>query len=307
MTGDMSIPGSKVSMSEGGSVNSGCHTYTGGVKAGKKHIMRTPQVVAIFWGQNSNDVTPLGQLLSDLITGPFMNGLVQYGVDRGSVTTIPVNDDQNNPAPTTLDKSQVAQQLNKWFQDGTVSPVPAVNETNLLYYLFPPPKTEVKDGDFSTKSPDPNKRICGYHSHARKSHSSSHNDDLFWAIVGTSAAVPGTGKAFANSLAYCVGHELVEALSDRDEQGYKTDNQCEIGDLCETRNASNQDTGNVFRFNYRGWRVEQYWSNWDNTCIQGDQPVSLRKFLGAIGLDGSQGLRGLHTPEISLRYMASRM
>lgn len=207
-----------------------------------------------------------------------------------------MNDDQKNPAPATLDSSQVPDQLNKWFQDGTVSPAPSVNETNLLYFLFPPTKTEVKDGDLSTKSPDPNKLICGYHLSGRKSNSSSQNDDIFWAIVGTSGAPSGTGTSFANSLAYCVGHELAEALSDRDNQGYIADNGCEIGDICETKTF----------FQYRGWTVEQYWSNWDSTCIQGNQPVSLRKFLGSIGFDFSQGLRSLNTPVINLQYMASR-
>ncbi len=285
-----------------GGVNDDCHSYTGGVKAGKKRIMRTPHVVAIFWGQNSNDATALGQLLSDLVKGPFTNGLVQYGVGRGSVTTITVNDDQKNPAPATLDRPQVPDQLNKWFQDGTVSPAPSVNEMNLLYFLFPPTKTEVKNGDWSTKSPDRKKAICGYHASGRKSKSSSQNDDLFWAIVGTSGAPSGTGTSFANSLAYCVSHELVEALSDRDSQGYLADNGCEIGDICECKAGC----PNLITFQYRGWSVEQYWSNWDNNCIQGDQPVSLRKFLVSIGFDFSQGLRSLHTPVINLQYMASR-
>jgi hypothetical protein len=300
---DRHVPGPRVSLANvsgtlEGEVNDLCHSFTGGVKVGKKHIMGTPHVVAIFWGQDSNDVTALGQLLADLVTGPFMNGLVQYGVGRGSVTTITVEDDRKNPAPATLDKPQVLDQLNKWFQDGTVSPAPSVNETNLLYFLFPPTTTEVKDGDLSTKSLDSKKAICGYHASGRKSNSSSENDDLFWAIVGTSGAPSGTGTSFANSLANCVSHELAEAFSDRDEHGYLADNGCEIGDICETKAS----------FRYRGWTVEQYWSNWDNNCIHGDQPVSLRRFLGAIGFDiKNKGLLSLNTPVINLEYIASRM
>jgi len=53
--------------------------------------------------------------------------------------------------------------------------------------------------------------------------------------------------------------------------------------------------------------VEQYWSNWDNNCINGDWPVSVKRFLQAIGLNGSGGLRQLGSNVINIDFVASRM
>jgi hypothetical protein len=77
---------------------------------------------------------------------------------------------------------------------------------------------------------------------------------------------------------------------------------CEIGDVCE-----NNPT---FRYQRPGsistWTVQQYWSNWNNSCIHGDQPVSLKAFLRSIQFNFSNGLRSLNTPIINLQYIASR-
>ena len=290
-----------------GEVNDGCHAFTGGVKAHQKHIMPNPRVVPIFWGHNyvtnPNDVTAVVQLLSDLVTGPFMNGLVQYGVSRGSVASpITIDTNPTNPAPGTLDEKQALAQIVSWINASTVTPTPSVDETNLLYFLFPPTTTQLTLSDGTTG-------FCGYHQHG-KFNNISQNDDLFWAIVNTSGAPSGTGTRFANSLAFCVSHELAEAFSDRDGHGFISDvvpgtNQtCEIGDICECAAGC----PGLITFPYRGWSVEQYWSNWDSTCIHGDQPVSLRKFLGAIGFDiKNKGLLSLNTPVINLEYIASRM
>jgi hypothetical protein len=37
-------------------------------------------------------------MISDLVTGPFMNGLAQYGVKRGSIHTAIMIDDASPPA-----------------------------------------------------------------------------------------------------------------------------------------------------------------------------------------------------------------
>jgi hypothetical protein len=298
MTNDIHDPRTGVAMAnvsgtvEGG-VNGQCHTYTGGVKAGQKHIMRSPRVVVIFWGHNyvtnTNVVTSVVQLVSDCVTGPFLNGLVQYGVGRGSVAgQFVIDTNQNNPAPATLDEKQAQTQIISWLNAGTVTPAPAVDETNVLYFLFPPTTTQLKLSDGTTG-------FCGYHEHG-KFHSNSQNDDLFWAIVDTTGAATATGTAFASDVSLCVSHELAEAFSDRDNHGYIADNGCEIGDICETKAS----------FQYREWSVEQYWSGWDSACIHGDQPVSMRKFLASIGFDFMQGLRSLNTPVIDLQYIASR-
>jgi hypothetical protein len=118
--------------------------------------------------------------------------------------------------------------------------------------------------------------------------------NLFWGLVRTDAADQTTAKSFVNSVAFCVSHELVEAVTDIDGNGYVASNGCEIGDICEAKTL----------FNYRGWEVEQYWSNWDSACIHGDQPVSVRKFLANSGLGGGPSLRALPFARIGLDAIA---
>ncbi len=285
-----------------GEVNKECHGYTGGVKANQKHVMGNPHIVVIFWGHeyvtNSDTVSAVVQLLTDLVTGPFMNGLVQYGVGRGRVAShFLIDTDKDHPALTTLNENQALAEIISWIKAGTIANAPTLDETNLLYFLFPPTTTQLTMTNGTSG-------FCGYHQHW-KYNRSSHNDDLFWAIVDTTDYAALTGTDFANAIAYCVSHELAEACSDRDELGYRTDT-CEIGDICEKNNGS-MVTDNIFTFDYQGWSVEQYWSNCDNTCIQGNQAVSVRKFLRSIGVDGNRGLRSLNTPVISLASLAAKV
>jgi hypothetical protein len=278
-----------------GGVNDQCHTYTGGVSANSKRILRAPRIVLVLWGAYYNDnadvVSTAKQLMTDLATGRFMNGLVQYGVGSGSLEgTIVINTDSTNPAPQTFSDVQMVAQLKAWISSSpaTISPAPAVNESNLLYFIFPPTTTQLTLSDGTTG-------FCGYHQHA-KYNSQSNNDDLFWAIVGTNSSTQASAKAFVNSVAYCVSHEFAEAVTDRDGAGVIASNNCEIGDICETQSL----------FEYRGWSIEQYWSGWDKNCIHGDQPVSLKAFLRSIQFNFANGLRSLNTPVINLRYIASK-
>lgn len=278
-----------------GGVNGQCHDYTGGVKANNARIISNPGIVLILWGNYYNiradALTSAQTLMTDLVTGAFMNGLAQYGVAPGSlVSSVVIDTNAQNPAPKTIDENQLQDKLINWIKAGTVSPTPSVNEANLLYFIFPPTDTQLTLTDGKTN-------FCGYHKHAKYHHNESSNDDLFWAVVGTNGANQTNGNTLIHSVSYCVSHELVEAFSNCDDQGFHADNGCEIADICETK---------TFFPNYRGWIVEQYWSNWDNSCIQGSQPVSLHKFLGSIGFDFSKGLRSLNTPVINIHYIASR-
>lgn len=114
----------------------------------------------------------------------------------------------------------------------------------------------------------------------------------YWAIVKTEDAGDPSTRAFVSpGIAQKVAHELVEQFVDRDGS-FK-----ELGDPCLNNSVD-----------YRGWTIQQYWSDWDNTCINGDNPVSLKKFLTAIGFDfKNEGLRSLGTPTISIDYIALTM
>lgn len=293
-----------------GGTNSGCHGNTGGVTAHQKHIITAPQIVLVLWDDffvNTAGAPAMAtQLMTDLVTGPFMNGLVQYGVDRGFVVaTTPISSTVNRPNKTTWDSSGYddGDQLVAWLDSGTITLKPSINETHLLYVIFLPTTLALTNGT----NPDgtPNANVCGWHKH-RKFNGSSGADDLFWCVVRTDSAPTSSPSAFVSSIAFCAGHETAEALSNRDDQGWHGDdnNGCEIGDLCEQQ-------GTTFRYQARStgtpWNVEKYWSDWDNACILGNQPVSVLAFLKAIGFDRNQPLSRLDTPVISLSYMASKL
>jgi hypothetical protein len=262
--------------------------------------MKTPRVVAVFWGHfyvlNPDIVSAGRQLLIDLITGPFMNGLAQYGVGEGSfLGPIVVDTGPTNPEPGSANEIAVQDQLMNWLRSGVVSPSPATNEENLLYFIFPPPTTTLTLPDGKGGILTSPKDFCGYHTHTRFNTSST-RDDLFIGISATNGANRTSGKQFMLSISFCVSHECAEAFTNPGGEGFISSvNGCEIGDVCEQ---------NAF-FNYRTWTVEQYWSNWDKGCIRGDEPVSVRKFLGAIGFPLTNGLRSLHSPVINVQFIAS--
>ena len=168
---------------------------------------------------------------------------------------------------------------------GTVNPAPAKNEHSLLYFIFPDPSTTLTLGTTTG--------FCGYHYQGKFNGSSDH-DDLFFAAIGTDGRTE-TGIDFMQEISYCVSHELAEALTDRDGDGF-FDGACEISDICETK-------GNYI---YRNtWTVEQYWSNWDKACIHGDSGVSLRRFVQAVNASPAS-LRSLGMADISIESIASR-
>ncbi len=296
-------------------VNNCCHGLTTGVTSTGRRVMHHPRVVLIFWGnyyRTNPDAVSIGtQFITDLITGPFMNGLAQYGVGRGSVAiTMVIDTDPNAPAPATLDQPGVISQLKKWIS-GLTTPAPALNEENLLYFIFPPTTTKLTLGKLTDESD-----FCGYHSWDKVNDKSIH-PDLFFGIVSTrgARAANPTEKGFVGDLSGCISHELSESFTDRDGGGYfsspctnfdatmhpTTQQSCEIGDLCEDGDFTYQRKGSDL-----SWKVQQYWSNWDRKCINGDQPVSLRSFLNSIKFDFSLGLTTLGPSTINIEFIASR-
>jgi hypothetical protein len=102
---------------------------------------------------------------------------------------------------------------------------------------------------------------------------------------------PSSTAAFLNGVAPKVSHELVEQFADRNGSFE------ELGDPCNNN-----------YFPYRGWTVEQYYSDWDQGCINGDSPVSLKRFLTAIQFDFQhKGLRALGASTINIEFIASTM
>jgi hypothetical protein len=282
-----------------GDTNSICHDFTGGLQPNDRRRLRRPSIVLVLWDNffaSAKAQATAKQLITDLVQGPFMNALVQYGIGDGVLANTIVLDTTTHPAPGNWDngseddKNQVLQ----WVNDGTISPKPVVDESSLVFFFFLPTTTTITNGKNNDGSPNTN--ICGWHK-SQKFNGNSQNNDLFWGLVRTDGADKSSELNFVNSVAFCVGHELAEAFTDRDGGGFVASNGCEIGDLCETK---------AF-FNYRGWNVEQVWSNWNSSCVRGDGPISLKQFLAAMNVDPKTGVRQLKLSELSRNTMAAAL
>jgi hypothetical protein len=233
--------------------NAPCHGFTGGVTSHNRHVVQNPRVVIIYWDSsfatNPEAISSLNQLVSDLLIGSFMEGLAQYEVNLGSVVGSVVIDNARYPIPAKINSDGFTSQLTKWLDDGAVVPKPSSNERNLVYLIVPPIATTVTDGTGA----------CGYHGSGQ--YHTSGDDNLIWAAV---FAYPSSSSS-ANNVAFCVSHELAEALSNPDQQGFFSDNvsgqSCEIADICESSGP-----GCCTTFPYLGWSVESYWSQSERTC-----------------------------------------
>jgi hypothetical protein len=196
-------------------------------------------------------------MISDLVTGPFMNGMAQYGVRRGSVSSPIVIDDPNPPSTIVFYDTQnnlvdqITKKLISWIQAGLVPPPPS-QALNQMYLIIPPSETtpETYNG-----AGDPiGNGIQGWHNEGGSNPGPP--PTYYWAIVKTNdCGPPSAGLTFVNNFSQKVAHELAEQFVDRNGT-FK-----EVGDPC--LNAPET---------YRGWQIQKYWSDWDNGCINGDQP-----------------------------------
>jgi hypothetical protein len=280
-------------MGSAGGGDSSCASWSGLVPANDRHVLHQPVVVPIFWGHyyatTPDAMSETERLLSDLVSGRFMDGARQYGVSKGSVDSHILIDVAPDEEPTTLSDQTIVTQLLEWLKLGTVAPAPAKREKDRLYFIFPPTTAELTWSD--------PRAFEGYHKYAWYPQPQRGDGDpgpynLFWAVVRakSDSTDTSTGLEFAQSRAYIVSHELIEAATDRDGSGFTTTN-CEIGDICEATGASSCCS----TYDYQGWQVESYWSNWDNKCIRGDQPLSLRRLLAILVVQFQRTFRALGT------------
>jgi hypothetical protein len=226
------------------------------------HIMPNPIVVPILWGHDyvayPQTAKLVEQMISDLVTGPFMNGLAQYGIRRGSTAKAVIIDDTNPPATVTYyDRNNelqddITKALIGWIKAGLVPAPPSNLDINWMYLIIPPSETTPQT--YNNAGDPIGNGIQGWHNEGVTNPGPP--PTYYWAIVKTNdCGSPSAGVTFVNNFAQKVAHELVEQFADRNGTFE------ELGDPCLNSGDS-----------YRGWQIQKYWSDWDNGCIRGDQP-----------------------------------
>jgi hypothetical protein len=260
------------------------------------HIMPKPVVVPIFWGHayaaHPATAKRLETLISDLVTGPYLNVLAQYGVQRGSMAKPIIIDDIGAPATLTYTDTndtlvdQVTQKLISWIDVLAVPPPPSPTDVNHLYVILPPTHTTLF---YHNGSDTIGQGVQGFHSAGRTNPAGppAYN----WTIVKTNDKGDPATTVFVDNLAQILGHEIAEQCADINGSWG------EVGDACNNTLVT-----------YRGWPVQQLWSDWSGRCENGDSPISLKTFANAIGFDlGRHGLRALGVPKIDVDFIALRM
>jgi hypothetical protein len=261
------------------------------------HIMPKPKVVPIFWGhayaEFPDTAKQMHQMLKDLVLGPFMNGLVQYGVQKATLVDPYIFDDLNSPAKLVWTNQQgtlvddITGHLIGWIKDGHVPAPRSENDTSQLYLIFPPTDTVLEIYNDPT---DPiGNAIQGFHNEGEGIPAGPQT--YYWSIVKTADAGDPSTTAFVNGVSRTMCHEIVEQCADIDGSWG------EVGDTCVDDGVT-----------YRGWSVQQYWSAWDLSCQSGDSPVSVKKFLKAVGFDyKNKSLRTFGMASINLNSIALKM
>src|ERR1035438_4249716 len=98
-------------------------------------VMTFPFVQPILWGDYYRSdpavLKYVEQLFSDLVAGPYLNGMAQYGVRPGHVHAPVFVDMHKYPAPSAIWDYELQDQLLAWFKGGVVKS-PGVDQVNLL-------------------------------------------------------------------------------------------------------------------------------------------------------------------------------
>ena len=118
----------------GEALNQKCHGNTDGVQPHDKNIIAHVRVMVLCWGnfyqEHPDAIESAYALCRDLVEGPYLNGLAQYGVGRGSMAgAAKIN---FTPPPATLSEPEALDTLLGWLRDGVVQFGPAVGEASLL-------------------------------------------------------------------------------------------------------------------------------------------------------------------------------
>lgn len=243
-----------------------CKAFVGIVPATEGQVMANPSVFAIYWGDYFAVAAPdtvrlMNRFLEGFFDSAYMRGLSEYGVSKprfAGWTTI--SSSTSAPQPVMSD-DDIEDQLNAWLDAGRVPQIqPDFDQGELLYLILCPFGTTL-----TLPGEDPTELI-GYHAAGhRGTFLGLGEPNLFFAAIPWKhpSANPAP-QDYADELATAgISHELVEAFTDPDGEGFITDDGCELADICQFKSGA-------VRIN--GFLVETYWSNRAFACVAPQEP-----------------------------------
>ena len=222
-------------------------------------IIPSVSLELIFWGTAWTDpsiaprATEVINAVDNILGGPYMSGLRQYGIGFGSLrgAIIALTD-----PPNPFSRDDWHSLIWDLIDQGTF-PEPDDEGGRNLYMLILPPGIASGQG------------VCGIHGHPGD-YDFPFDYDTAWAgfVINDGNLEEVTTR---------LSHELVEACTDPEDDGWIIDgrpsNDAEIGDVCLTTVSS-----------VNGVTVQAYWSKFDRACLI-PLMYSLRRFLLMSGRD----------------------
>jgi hypothetical protein len=221
-------------------------TYHGG------RLLTAVEVVTVFWGaawtqaQQEALATGLNAFFDSVLASSLMDVLAEYSVMGQSIghgtrgATATVTDSEPGGGSGTVSDAEIGDALRKWVAHSVVPPAAA----NTLYFVYlPPGVTSTLQGQQSCQA------YCGYHQSA---------GDIVYAVEPyPECAGCSFGGTVLDSLTVVSSHELCEAVTDPDGDGWYDDSTGnEIGDVCV---GDVTDVG--------GYAVQREWSNARGACV----------------------------------------
>jgi hypothetical protein len=221
-------------------------TYHGG------RVLTAVEVVTIFWGsawtqsQQQTVATGVNAFFDSVLSSGLMDVLAEYSVAGQSighgtrVATVTVTDIEPGGGSGTVSDADIRSALQAWVKGAAVPPATA----NTLYFIYlPPGVTSTLQGQQSCQA------YCGYHQNA---------GGIVYAVEPyPDCAGCNFGSTVLDSLTVVSSHELCEAITDPDGDGwYDGSTGNEIGDIC---------VGDVADLG--GYAVQREWSNAKGACV----------------------------------------
>ena len=248
-------------------------------------IVNSPVIYPLWYYNNDWEAPHVRRLAVDmvafleaLIASGYFNGLQDYGVGTPALGFAVAD-----PAPYLDTHVLQWQTTDAYFQEriegaitdriavGTFPDPPQTDTPGPVFLLFMSPAIEclMKDGRSSYRSTDAGGPFGGYHGWMN-SQSASGEENVFYCVVawpatgGNPRPLPttNTGQDWTlavNDLTLYASHELAEAFTERDGDGFRDDQGKEIGDLCEAQRGAQLVAGTTS--SPIGWNIERYWRN----------------------------------------------